>query len=86
MLQSGMPFTFDPKIFIALVFNKTCDAELITIDAPELVHQLKERLMEGFIGSNPNKLLVKRLLSLLEHETVKGIHNEFRNWSYKHGQ
>jgi len=86
MLQSGQPFTFDPKIFIALFSNKTCDAELITIDARGLVHQLRERLLEGFIGSNPNKLLVKRLLSLLEHETVQGIHNEFQNWSYKHGQ
>jgi len=86
MHQSGQPFTFDPKICIALFSNEPSDTERIKIVARGLVHQLRGRHPEGFIRSNPNKHLIKKPLSLLEHATDEGIHNEFRNRSCKHGQ
>ena len=86
MHQSGQPFTFDLKICIALFSNERSEAEWIKKAARRLVHQLRGRHPEGFIRSNPIEHLVKKPLSLLEHATDEGIHNEFRNRSCKCGQ
>ena len=86
MHQSGQPFAFDLKICIALFSNERSDAEWIKKAARRLVHQLRGCHLEGFIRSNPIEHLVKKPLSLLEHTTDEGIHNEFRNRSCKCGQ
>ena len=86
MHQSGQPFASDLKICIALFPNERSDAERIKKAARRLVHQLRGRHPEGCIRSNPIEHLVKKPLSLLEHATDEGIHNEFRNRSCKHGQ
>ena len=84
--QSGHLFTFQPKIYITLFSYGLSDAERIKIDAWGLVRKLRGRHPEGFITSNPNEHLVKKPLSLLEHATDEGIHNEFLNRSCKCGQ
>ena len=74
------------NICIALFSKERSDVERIKKAARRLVHQLRRRHPEGFIRSNPIEHLVKKPLSLLEHATDEGIHNEFRNRSCKCGQ
>ena len=76
MYHPWQPYNYDTKICIALFSNEPSDAERIRRTSLQLVHQFRERNPVVLTRSNPKGTLARKLLSLSECGTDKGIHNE----------